>query len=69
MDATVEMCRRDSLELHKEIVRRKRGRRGRHFKEPSTPLMLDTRWQRGSSVDTKSRGVPSTIQSLTAGKS
>ena len=54
MDATVEMCRRDFLELHKEIVRRKRGRRGRHFKEPLTPLTLDMRWRQGSSMDTKS---------------
>ena len=69
MDAVVEMCRKDPLEPHKKIIRRKGGRRGRHFKESSTPLMLDTRWQRGSSMDTKSRGVSSTTQSLTAGKS
>ena len=63
------MCRRDPLEPHKKIIRRKRGRRGRHFKESSTPLRLDTRWQCGSSMDTKSRGVSSTTQSLTTGKS
>ena len=68
MDAVVEMCRRDPLEPYEEIVRKKRGRRGRHFKEPSTPLRLDTRWRWGSSMDTKSRGIPCMTQSLTMGK-
>ena len=48
-----------------KVVAKRRG--GRRFKEPSTPLTLDTRWRRGGSVDTKSRGVPSATQSLTAG--
>ena len=50
-----------------KVVAKRRGER--RFKEPSTPLTLDTRWRRGGSVDTKSRGFPSTTQSLTTGKS
>ena len=49
-----------------KVVAKRRGER--HFKEPSTPLTLDMRRQWGGSMDTKSRGVPSATQSLTAGK-